>query len=206
MTTFSGLGAYQSQVTIKVDKSYTNTYYGDDRTKYIAVYLCGGLKRCSEYTNLEERLNIQTILGDLSSSLDRYLSTYPPGDTSPAGTRAWSTVVASHTLSSAKCECLKQLILKNPFIIVLEDNACKSADGTTLLVHPITLKIDEARATALVGSNLALIKQRITQAEIKIFAVSQLGWNAIQETAAKYAYRNPSAQTNRESSSSCVIL
>jgi len=189
---------YGSNVSMQIrdDRKAVTVLYGDDRTRCIAAVICVIFKRHPEYVNVEERLNVETILGnEMSSKVERYINQYPETDEPSAQQTSdfYQKIVYPFNLTLVKCEMLKHLILNNPFILVLSDEVCQASNmSITMLSYTVTITINEERVQLLANKQLAAIRARVTATQIKIEVVSQLGWSALNETMTKFIYNVPS--------------
>ena len=176
----------ESKISITANKGELPPLHGyESQASYIAVWLCSGLMRHPEYTTAEDRTNVATILGDaLSHRVSHYITTYDPA--SAEGVREWSSITDSHRLSLKKCESLLKLIANNPFIIPVRNDQCIGESGDTLLNQLVYVKLSDTRVTMLVGDHLALIRSRVSQADITLYTISQIGFKAIEQTCNRY--------------------
>ena len=181
--------ALSNSVHITDDRRSVATLYSHNRTRFIAAYVCTKLKRQPELLNSKENRYINTILGEKLSLAHRYIELFPNQDEiSEEGTKFfYNKLVYPLHLSKEKCECLKWLILTNPFVITANNNDCwASNDNLIMLVHPVTIDCRTSRINVLVGNKLAAIQARTTDTKIRLLIVSKLGWVALQETISYY--------------------
>lgn len=184
----SGISYGSTNFTILDDRSHRNTIYGDDQiVRNLSVNIGAYLKRHPNYTSTEEKKELELILGEeTSSKLDQYIVTYPVKIKDPIGLSIYDSICNSYELSLEKCELLRLFIFNSPFLIVLSDEMCMAASGRPIIIHPITISLKEENITALAGEKIGILQARVQSSELKIWAVSQNAFDALERVILKF--------------------
>lgn len=189
MTSGISYGSMDStNITIQDDRRYRKLLYGDNQiVRSLCIHVGAALKRHPNYTSAEEKKDLELILGEeTSGKLDHYIVRYQQNTKDPIGLSIYDSIEDSYELSLEKCERLRQFILNRPFLTVLSNEMCVTDNNVIHIFHPITIGMKEQHINALAGEKFGILQERIKSSEVKIWAVSQQAFDALERVIAKF--------------------
>lgn len=201
------MSAVMSTKTTSITVTHHLSYSGVDVSGYVkqarvtAILLGIHFMTYKEEANASELGKIEAILGrEVCSLVHTYVRKYIP-PRSPLTAEGLTDRQAMYAKwgapDSARCSAVMRLILDSPLCAILEDDECRSADGTVLLVHPVKIESTEKRTTLLAEEKFAALRARTKASSVTIFAISKMAMASLMHII-KSSHSEPS---KREKSS-----